>query len=82
VRAPAGPVDLRCGGHPLVPIAQAGRADGSIDTAFADGTKLGKRYTDEAGTIEVLCTKAGTGSLSIGGAPMRVAGAKPLPASD
>jgi hypothetical protein len=82
VRAPAGPVELRCGGYQLVPIAGEPRGGAPIAAAFAAGTKLGKRYTDEAGTIELLCTKAGTGSLSIGDTPMRVSGAKPLPASD
>ena len=43
---------------------------------------LGKRYTDEGSTLELLCTKAGAGSLSIGDVRMQLSGAKPLPASD
>jgi hypothetical protein len=43
---------------------------------------MGKRYTDEEDSIEVLCTKGGEGSLSIGDALMVVKGAKPLPSSD
>jgi hypothetical protein len=54
----------------------------SADPAFADGSVLGKRYTDEDGTFEVLCTKAGPSSLSIGEVALRLKEAKPLPSSD
>jgi hypothetical protein len=53
-----------------------------VNPAFADGTKIGKRYVDAAGTIELLCVKAGQGSLSIAGQALKVKDAKPLPASD
>jgi hypothetical protein len=43
---------------------------------------LGKRYVDEAGTIEVLCTKPGDGALALDGQPLEVKSAKPLPSSD
>jgi hypothetical protein len=42
----------------------------------------GKRYTDEADTIQVLCTKAGRGTLAVDGKPLQIQAAKPLPASD
>jgi hypothetical protein len=42
---------------------------------------MGKRYIDDTGA-EVLVTKAGSGSLSIGTIPLVVKEAKPLPASD
>ena len=42
---------------------------------------MGKRYVDEAGA-ELLVTKAGAGSLSIGTTPLEQKTAKPLPASD
>jgi hypothetical protein len=42
---------------------------------------MGKRYVDDAGA-EVLVTKAGAGSLSVGSTPMTIKEAKPLPASD
>jgi hypothetical protein len=45
-------------------------------------TVLGKRYVDATGTLELLCTAAGTGELSCDGVPMDVKAAKPLPASD
>ena len=43
---------------------------------------VGKRYTDEAGDLEVLCTKAGASALSIGDALLARKDAKPLPSSD
>lgn len=57
-------------------------AAGDLDAAHADGTQMGKRYVDAAGTCELLCVKAGKGSLAIGGAALSIKDAKPLPASD
>lgn len=72
--------DLRAGGVPMVPLDGA-RADGVPDPKFADGNVLGKRYVDESGA-EILVTKAGAGTLSVGTEPMALKGAAPLPASD
>jgi hypothetical protein len=81
VKAPAGAVDLCCGGAPLIPIdAAAGQLP--IDDAHRGGTLLGKRYADEAAGLEILCTKAGEGSLSVGATPLPMKEAKPLPSSD
>jgi hypothetical protein len=82
VKPPAGPVDLRCGGHPMVPLGSDGEAGATPSTDHADGTLLGKRYVDADQTLEVLCTRPGDGSLSIGDEPLQVKEAKPLPASD
>jgi hypothetical protein len=46
------------------------------------GTQIGKRYVDEADTFQVLCTKAGGGTLALDGKPLVIQAAKPLPASD
>jgi hypothetical protein len=82
VRAPAEPVDLRCGGHPMLPLDADPPAGVAMEAGFDEGSQLGKRYADEAVGIEVLCTKAGPGSLSLGADPLAVKGAKPLPSSD
>ena len=71
---------LACGGAPMV--EDRGTATASLDPAFAEGSKMGKRYTDAAGTVELLCVKPGAGSLSVDGVGLRVKDAKPLPASD
>ena len=76
--------DLRCGGQAMV--AGGGEksdkpTDAVIDPAFADGNVMGKRYVDDGGA-EVLVTKAGSGSLSVGATALVIKEAKPLPASD
>jgi hypothetical protein len=82
VKAPDGAVDLRCGGHPMIPIGDEPPAGLSAESDHANGTLIGKRYSDESGALEVLCTKAGTSSLSVGDTPLEIKTAKPLPSSD
>ncbi|MGA6209142.1 hypothetical protein ACPESR_30725 [Nocardia testacea] len=82
IRAAAGLDDLRAGGVPMVPIdGGATESAGGPREGFADGNLIGKRYVDDGGA-EVLVTKAGAGTLSIGNTPLAVKEAKPLPASD
>jgi len=71
---------VSCGGAPMVDDKPAD--PGAIDPAFAEGSKIGKRYVDAAGTVELLCVKAGKGSLSIDGVALSTKDAKPLPSSD
>jgi hypothetical protein len=82
VKAPSADVDLRCGGQPMVPIGTETAGGSSPDAAHSGGTLLGKRYSDEAIGLEVLCTKAGQGSLSVGDTALAIKEAKPLPSSD
>jgi hypothetical protein len=81
VRAPKDDVDLRCGGQAMTPIGD-NVAGGSVDPAHASGTKLGKRYADTDGALELLCTKGGEGSLSLADDRLSLKDAKPLPSSD
>ncbi len=81
VRPPDREVDLRCGGAALVPVGDD-VAEQPVDPAHNGGTLLGKRYADQETGIELLCTKAGEGSLSLGDAPLLLKDAKPLPSSD
>lgn len=64
----------------MLPLDVERPADAALDPAFADGSTMGKRYVD--GDAEVLVTKAGAGSLSVGATPLTLKEAKPLPASD
>ncbi|VEG57006.1 Uncharacterised protein [Mycolicibacterium aurum] len=76
--------DLRIGGAPVVPVgADAPGADpeATLDDSLATGNLMGKRYVDDNGA-EVLVTKAGKGTISIGTTPLALKEAKPLPASD
>lgn len=82
VRAPSSEAELACGGATLL-AAAADRPDGlTLDPEHSGGSLLGKRYADEELGLELLCTKAGAGSLTCNGAPLALKGAKPLPASD
>ena len=54
----------------------------TIDPEAKDGTQIGKRYVNEAGDLELLCTKPGEGSLASGGTALTLKSAKPLPSSD
>lgn len=82
VRAPQDDVVLTCGGAPLVDKAEKPAALTSSDPSQQDGSLLGKRYADEVAGIELLCTKAGKGTLALGGVALPVKDAKALPASD
>jgi hypothetical protein len=76
----AADVVIECGGAPMVDE----RPDSAvaINPGFAGGTQLGKRYVDPAGSVELLCVKAGGGSLSIAGVALNTKDAKALPSSD
>lgn len=81
VKAPTGPFDLRCGGAPMVPLGADVDPVATLNPQLADGSVMGKRYVDVAGS-EVLVTKPGVGTLTVGVAPLIIKEAKPLPASD
>jgi len=82
VRAPKDEVNLECGGQAMVAMGSDGEAGGAIDPGHRTGTQLGKRYCDDELAIEVLCTKAGEGSLAVSGRALQLKSAKPLPSSD
>lgn len=73
--------DLRAGGAPMIPLDSDKDTALTLDPAQSGGNAMGKRYVDDAGA-EVLVTKAGAGTLSIGSTPLALKEAKPLPASD
>ena len=82
IKAPSAEIDLRCGGHEMIAVG-AERAEGlTPEAGFDSGTQLGKRYTDETGGLELLCTKGGASSLSVGDVLLQIKDAKPLPSSD
>ncbi len=74
-------VDLRCGGHPMVALPDEVVPEG-LALAETSGTLLGKRYALPDAGLEVLCTKAGEGGLTVADEPVAVKDAKPLPSSD
>ena len=84
IRSPAEDIDLRCGGEPLVELRTEVAQGKPPITGLDTGTQLGKRYTtDNANaTLELLVTKPGDGTLSVGDVPLILKEAKPLPSSD
>lgn len=88
VRAPAEPVQLCIGGAPAIAADSnqppgAGRSTvGPPDQSLADGTLLGKRYADEASGLELLCTRAGAGTITVAGRRAAIMPPRKLPASD
>lgn len=82
VKPPKGEASLECGGHPMVPMTAARPEGLSLSAGHAQGSQVGKRYADEESGVELLCSKAGAGSLAIGGRAIAIKDAKKLPSSD
>lgn len=83
VRPPKGEVTITCGGAPMQPLGEAPgeRApDALVDRERP--TQLGKRYVSPDLGLELLCTKAGDGTLRADGTVMDIKEAKSLPSSD
>lgn len=82
IAAPAGEVEVTCGGAPVSALDEDPPTGAALSPDASEGTQLGKRYVNEAGDLELLCTKPGKGSLACDGTLLSIKGAKPLPASD
>lgn len=82
VKPASGDVDLKCGGIALVGIDVIVEEAGEPVAGLGEGTQLGKRYIHTESGLELLCTKAGLGSLSVGDVFLSTQQAKTLPASD
>ncbi|MBM7368873.1 hypothetical protein [Gordonia hydrophobica] len=82
IKAPAGDVELACGGQPMIDVTESPAAGLTPATGLDGGTQIGKRYVDAEDTVEVLVTKPGVGSLSLDGTALDIKSAKPLPSSD
>ncbi len=80
IKNSAGDASIECGGAPMAAAPADKSGEPSAD--FSEGTLMGKRYVDEGGTIELLCVKAGKGSLAVNGTALQTKDAKPLPSSD
>lgn len=82
VRAPDGTdVDVRCGGEPMVALDQP-VPPVQQPAAGACGTAIGKRYRHAPLGLEVMCTRAGAGDLSVGADLLDMEDARALPSSD
>jgi len=81
IRAPERDGTLTCGGVVMAAVGET-ISGAEPDPSLMGGSQIGKRYVDEGDTIQVLCTKAGEGTLALDGKPLMIQAAKPLPASD
>jgi hypothetical protein len=82
VKAPSTSVEIGCGGSPMLDDGQEPDAAAALDDSLGEAPLIGKRYADDDLGLELLCTRAGKGALTVDGQPLPVKGAKPLPASD
>jgi hypothetical protein len=82
IRAPAEECTLTCGGVAMTAPGAPASSAPAPDPSMMGGTQIGKRYVDQADTIQVLCTKTGDGTLALNGEPLLIQSARPLPASD
>ncbi len=71
---------LTCGGEQLLVEAQSEKTTGKPD--HMNACVIGKRYVNEAQTIELLCVKGGEGSLYYNGDELMTKDTKKLPSSD
>lgn len=83
IAAPAGAdIQVHCGGVPMIAPNETPAAGAAMAPDAAKGTVLGKRYVNQAGGLELLCTKPGAGSLGVDGELLILKEAKALPSSD
>ena len=82
IRPPKAEAQLECGGAAMLAHGTAKPPGGSAAAGRDAGTLLGKRYGDEELGLEVLCTKAGKGTLAVDGRLMALRATVALPSSD
>jgi hypothetical protein len=73
---------LECGGVPMRPAGASRPCSAKPAPGLDGGTLLGKRYGGPDAPVELLCVKAGAGTLAVDGVLLTQRSAKPLPASD
>lgn len=81
VKAGAAGLSLECGGQPMLAAGSEKPGAAGPDPQWASGTAVGKRFEHESG-LELLCTKAGAGTLGVDGSVLPLKESKPLPSSD
>ena len=82
VIAPDAELEMTCGGAAMVDAGEAVTPSGEVHPELAVGVSMGKRYIDEAESLEGLCVKSGDGSLAANGALLLQKDTKKLPKTD
>lgn len=73
---------VSCGGHEMCLANEKSGSTKSLKPDLSNGALIGKRYTDADQSIELLCVKAGKGSLALNDTVLKEKEAKKLPSSD
>jgi hypothetical protein len=73
---------IECGGAPMVVAGTPLPCSATPQSGPAGGSRIGKRYGGPTAAVEVLCVKAGAGTLAVNGVALEQRIAKALPASD
>ena len=73
---------IECGGAPMRPAGTPPTPGAAPAPGLDGGSLIGKRYGGADAPVELLCVKAGSGTLAAGGQVLDQRSAKPLPASD
>jgi hypothetical protein len=81
VTTPGGDIALTCGGAVMIGAGEEAQS-AEIDPEHAVGIVIGKRYITEDEGLEVLCVKAGAGSLAVDGNLLLQKDTKKLPKTD
>ncbi len=76
-----GDIALTCGGAPMTAAGEEAQS-AEMNADHAVGIVIGKRYITEDEGLEVLCVKAGAGSLAVGGDLLLQKDTKKLPKTD
>ena len=82
VAASGDDVELTCGWVAMVEAGTDAPAGGEVHPDHAVGIAMGKRYITADETLEVLCVKAGDGSLAVNGDLLLQKDTKQLPKTD
>ena len=71
-----------CGGVPMLGPTDESVAEAEPLSDHMEGCQVGKRYVNDDQSLELLCVKAGQGSLAADGQSLQIKEAKKLPSSD
>jgi hypothetical protein len=77
-----GDAAITCGGAPMLAADDAPAEGSAADPEQMSGCAVGKRYVNAGESLELLCVKAGHGTLASDGDELAVKGIKNLPSSD
>jgi len=75
-------VVIECGGAPMRAAGTPPEPGAAPAAGLDGGSLIGKRYGGPEAAVELLCVKAGAGTLAASGHVLDLRSAKPLPASD